>query len=155
MNRRRRALCALLAAVCVPVVAGEGPVLRAASDLRRDAEGDRVVLVLFSLPGCRYCEAVRSQHLAPLQRDAKLRGRLVLVEVDIASDAALRDFSGAPVTHRRFAASHGVKIAPTVMALGISGRPLGKPIVGAKIPEFYGYYLDGLLEAALGPQGLR
>jgi hypothetical protein len=39
-------------------------------------------------------------------------------------DAALRDLSGQAVTHRSFAALHGVSIAPTVMALGTTGAPL-------------------------------
>ena len=155
MNALRRGLCALLAAAFLPARAGEVSALPSASDLRRDAQGNRVVLILFSLPGCHYCDAIRSQHLLPVHRDAALRERLAIVEVDISSDASLRDLSGQAVTHRSFAASHGVSIAPTVMALGTTGAPLGKPIVGAGIPDFYGHYLEQLLERAFAAQGLR
>jgi hypothetical protein len=41
------------------------------------------------------------------------------------------------------------------MAFGRGGARAGEPIVGAKIPEFYGHCLEELLAAALGPQGLR
>lgn len=111
--------------------------------------------MLFSLPGCSYCEAVRSQHLLPMQRDASSHGRLVIREVDMSSDAPLVNFAGARVTHRQFARAHNVRIAPTVMAFTGTGEPAGEPIVGAKIPEFYGHYLDELVAAALAPQGLR
>ena len=33
-----------------------------------------VFVVLFSLPGCHYCEEVRNHYLAPLARDAANRG---------------------------------------------------------------------------------
>lgn len=127
--------------------------LAAAADLQGDARNAEAVLVLFSLPGCSYCEAVREQHLLPLQRE---RGaRLAIREVDMASDAPLRDFSGARVSHREFARRHGARLAPTVMAFRAGGQPAGEPVVGAKIPEFYGHYLENLLAAALWPQGLR
>jgi thioredoxin-related protein len=135
----------------LPVRAAER--LAAATDLRADAQNANAVLVLFSLPGCSYCEAVRAQHLLPLQRE---RGaRLAIREVDMASDAPLLDFSGARLSQRDFARRHGARIAPTVMAFRAGGERAGEPIVGAKIPEFYGHYLEQLLAAALAPQGLR
>lgn len=154
MTPRRRVLCALLAACALPLQASESAALPLAADLR-DAQAGPVVLVLFSLPGCHYCEAVRREHLVPMRRDGRFAGRIEILEVDMASDAALRDFSGALLTHQRFAARHGVKIAPTVMALARSGALLGEPIVGAKIADFYGYYLDALVERALAAQGRR
>lgn len=154
MNAYRRALCAAIAAAWLPARA-DTPALPLASDLHRAAQGNRVLLVLFSLPGCHYCDDVRSQHLVPMHRHAALRERLAIVEVDISSDALLHDASGNPVTHRRFAASHGVSIAPTVMALGAGGAPLGNPLIGAGIPDFYGYYLQELLERALAAQGFK
>ena len=150
VNPRRRSLCLLLAGAVIPARAGNG--LPAAVDLQRDAS-EGAVLVLFSLPGCSYCEAVRTQHLLPMQREQG--GRLAIREVDMASDALLRDFAGARVSQRQFARAQGARIAPTVMAFGRGGGRAGEPIVGAKIPEFYGHYLEELLAAALGPQGLR
>lgn len=155
MIRRRRLLCALLAACALPLQASEPAALPLAADLRGDAQASPVVLLLFSLPGCHYCEAVRREHLVPMRQDGRFAGRIEILEVDMASDAPLRDFSGAQLTHQRFAARHGVRIAPTVMALARSGALLGEPIVGAKIADFYGYYLDALVERALAPQGRR
>ena len=150
----RNCLSVLLAAWLLPAGAGELP---AAADLGHDARRlkDGVVLVLFSLPGCRYCDEVRAQHLLPLQQDPGLRGRVEIREVDMSSDAMLRDFDGTLVSHRAFARVHAARIAPTVVAFDGRGARRGKPIVGAKIPEFYGHYLGELLERALEPQGLR
>ena len=150
----------LLAVLPFAAGAADTAGLPVASDLRQDARRapQGVVLVLFSLPGCRYCDEVRSQHLAPLRGDAALKDRVALREVDMSSDAMLRDFNGASVSHRAFARSHGARIAPTVVAFDGRGARRGEPLVGAKIPEFYGHYLGKLLDEALAPpepQGLR
>lgn len=125
-----------------------------AQDLRREASGG-AVLVLFSLPGCRYCDEVRALHLRPLLRDPQLRDRVAIREVDLSSDAPIVDFTGERTTHRAFARRHGAGIAPTVVALRADGSRAGEAIVGAKIPEFYGHYLDALVRRALEPQGRR
>ena len=77
-----------------------------AQDLRREASGG-AVLVLFSLPGCRYCDEVRALHLRPLLRDPQLRDRVAIREVDLSSDAPIVDFTGERTTHRAFARRHG------------------------------------------------
>lgn len=149
MNTLRRGVAMLVAAAAL---AADAAGLSAAVDLQKEAKAipEGVVLVLFSLPGCRYCDEVRSQHLVPLLQEQDRRGRVAVLEVDMASDAALRDFSGAPVTHRVFARAEGARVAPTVVAFR-DGERVGEPIVGAKIPEFYGYYLANLLDRAFAP----
>jgi hypothetical protein len=96
MCPRRRSLCLLLLGAFTPALAADA--LPVAGDLRRDAATRPAVLVLFTLPGCSYCEGVRTQHLLPLQREQG--ARIAIREVDMASDAPLRDFSGARVSHR-------------------------------------------------------
>jgi hypothetical protein len=152
MNLLRRKLCLLLAAAALPARAHEA--LPAAVDLRQDAQHG-AVLVLFSLPGCRYCEAVRREHLSPLLREARPGREVRVREVDMSSAAPLTDFAGVRVTHMQFARANGVRLAPTVMGFAAGGRAAGRPIVGAKIPEFYGYYLANLVDEARGAQGLR
>jgi hypothetical protein len=144
-------LASLLAVAATAAAAAGLPV---PTDLREETAPapEGVVLVLFSLSRCRYCDEVRAQHLLPLAKEQ--RGRLPILEVDMASDKMLRDFSGARVTQRAFARAQGAKIAPTVMAFR-RGERVGEPIVGAKIPEFYGHYLAGLLDRARAPQGRR
>jgi thiol-disulfide isomerase/thioredoxin len=140
----------VLLAAATTAAAGAG--LPRPGDLREAAETARegVVLVLFSLPGCHYCDEVRAQHLVPLL--AEQRGRVAIVEVDLASRDALHDFSGVRVTQRDFARAQGARLAPTVMAFR-GGERIGEPIVGAKIPEFYGHYLAQLLDRARSPSG--
>ena len=70
------------------------------------AEG-RALLVLFSEPGCPWCERVRREFLLPMQRNAGYRAKLVFLQLDStpaapgAANASnrLRDFSGREVTH--------------------------------------------------------
>lgn len=142
-----------LSAIALAAWAAASHAFPAAADLRAEA-ADGAVIVLFSLPGCRYCDEVRALHLAPLMKEGRLHGRLVVREVDLSSDAPLVDFDGARTTHRVFARRHGARIAPTLVALRRDGSRAGEAIVGAKIPEFYGAYLDRLVAAALD-QGRR
>lgn len=148
-----RTLTGLLLAACA-LAARAAPEFPEAEDLRREASGG-AVLVLFSLPGCRYCDEVRALHLGPLRDDPRLRKRIAVREIEISGDAPLVDFRGERTTHRAFAKRHGVTIAPTVIAWRPDGSRAGDAIVGAKIPEFYGHYLGALVASALDPQGRR
>ncbi|MCP2936999.1 hypothetical protein NK983_30350, partial [Salmonella enterica subsp. enterica serovar Typhimurium] len=80
-----------------------------------------VFVVLFSLPGCHYCEEVRNHYLAPLARDAANRGRLVVREIDLNSARALTDFDGTSTTQAAFARRLKVQFAPTVLFLDARG----------------------------------
>ena len=110
-------------------------------------DGKRVVL--FSLPGCHYCEEVRSHYLAPLARDAAQRGRLVIREVDLDSARKLTDFDGSPTTQAAFAKRMKVQFAPTVLFLDAHGRQVASPLVGAGKADFYGGYLDDAIAAGV------
>ncbi|AOF81447.1 thioredoxin-like domain protein [Methyloversatilis sp. RAC08] len=146
-----RAFFALLALLLSPVlfaapVRTTGPALptltNAAKDVRDAGKPGVVVIVLFSLPGCHYCEEVRSHYLAPLARDATQRGRLMIREVDLNSARKLIDFDGSHTTQAAFAQRMKVQFAPTVLFLDADGRQVASPLVGAGKADFYGAYLD-------------
>jgi hypothetical protein len=139
---------ALLATIlaCTPslALAVEAPFrIDAARDFPADALARPAsvspLVVLFSRNGCPWCERIKQQHLRHLPADVVLR------EVNVESDAPLVDFAGQSTTQRRFAATHKVRLAPTLAFFGPDGRQLAEPIVGLRGPDFMDFYIDAAL----------
>ncbi|MBC7625396.1 MAG: thioredoxin [Aeromicrobium sp.] len=124
--------------------------LTKATDLQADAAAARKagvpILVLYSLPGCPYCEAIRRSHLTPLVAEKPVRA--IIRQIDLQSSAALRDFDGKPTTHADFVRARGIKFAPVVSFFGADGKTIGEPLMGTMLPDFYGAYLADALSAA-------
>ena len=124
--------------------------LTKASDLQADAAAARKagvpILVLYSLPGCPYCEAIRRSHLTPLV--AEKPAKAIIRQIDLQSGTSLRGFDGTHTTHAEFVRARGVKFAPVVSFFGPDGHPIGEPLVGSMLPDFYGAYLADALSAA-------
>jgi hypothetical protein len=102
-----------------------GPALptltNAVKDVLDAANPGVVVVVLFSLPGCHYCEEVRNHYLAPLARDGAQRGRLVIREVDLNSARRLTDFDGSQTTQAAFAKRMKVQARDVAVDLRADG----------------------------------
>lgn len=135
--------------------------------LLREAARDGVVIVaLFSLPGCPYCEAVRRDQLRHLARGQAAQ-RLRVVEYELGDR---RPFAGATAppdgpadaaragtlrTPAALAASLDIRVAPTVAFIGPDGREIAERLVGYSSPDFYGGYLEQRIAQARGRIGAR
>lgn len=138
------------ALVLLSLVARADTPLPAAHDLRADAaaaarRGEPLIL-MFSLPGCAYCESLRRSTYQWLVRDGH-----VVRQVEMVDSDALRGFDGRPTTGAAVAAAYGVRLAPTVLFVGPGGRELADRLVGAGVPEMYG----GLVDRALSDGARR
>lgn len=154
------AMLALFAAGCHAAGAGKHTPLPAPSDLGMDAAQANMrgvpVVILFSLPGCAYCEVVRQNYLGPLLRELPEQRRPVIREVQISSAASFAGFRREQTTHRALAQRYGVRFAPTVVLLDGAGNLLTSPIVGGDTTGLYGGYLDNAFgEAARKIAGRR
>lgn len=118
------------------------PVLPLLLDAGGDVRPGSLLVVLFSLPDCHWCEEVRSHYLAPLAREAGGDAGLVIREVDLNGRRPLTDFDGTVTTQAAFAQRLKVQFAPTVLFLDAQGRQVAAPLVGAGKADFYGAYLD-------------
>lgn len=107
------------------------------------------ILVLFSTPTCPYCAVVKRDYLVPMQKDPAYRDRVLIRELTVNSNAVLTGFDGKPTTEAAFAAAAKVFVVPTVMVFDPRGEPVGEPIVGLLIPDFYFGYLEAAIEAGL------
>ena len=99
------------------------------------------LLVMASLEGCVYCKIARQSHLAPMQR-----GGQPIVQLDLRSSAAVRDFGGQMTTHDELTRRWKISITPTLLFFGPGGREVAERMEGAYQPDFYGPYLEDRLE---------
>jgi thioredoxin-related protein len=120
------------------------------ADARLAAQRQVPVLVLFTSPGCHYCERVKREYLTPMHKDPAYRKRVIIREVTVGAPTPLTGFDGASTTEGAFAAAHKVFMVPTVKVLDTHGNDASEAIVGLLTPDYY----FGYLEAAIG-EGLR
>lgn len=133
--------------------AGRAEELQYVEDFRAEAGESQTrgvpILVLFSTPGCSYCEQVREEFLLPTLRNAEYRDKVIIREIQVRSDRKLVDFSGKATSHRQFAKSQKVRLMPTVKLYDSQGRELTRPIIGLQNPDFYGGLLDEAIDKGL------
>jgi len=107
------------------------------------------ILVLFMSPQCHYCERVLQEFLLPMTRNADYKTKVIMRQIDIGSNAKLRDFNGVMTTQRQFAKARQIQLVPTVKLFDGQGNELTEPIVGLLTVDFYGGYLDNAIDDAL------
>lgn len=148
----RVAIALLLALVAITSSAQRPGSLEAPTDLSKDgvqaAARRQPVVILFSLPGCHYCDVVRTHYLVPLVRDLPVREQPVIREVQVNGRASFTGFDGVRITHSALAAKYGVRFAPTVVFLDKTGTLLTAPMIGGDTAGLYGGYLDNAFAAA-------
>ncbi|MEM5273405.1 thioredoxin fold domain-containing protein [Cupriavidus taiwanensis] len=134
-------------AAMAKVFAASSPHLPPATDLAAHgadaARRGEPLVVLVSMPGCGYCDAVRRNYLGP----QAAAGEIAVRELDMSADTPLRDADGSHTTARAWARAHQIRVAPTVLFLDRQGRAAASPLRGMQ-PDFYGAYLEQALAQA-------
>ena len=102
------------------------------------------LVVMVSLPGCPYCKITRENYLGPMHA----QDGLSVVQVDMQSRQRVKNFDGAFVTHEQLIEGWGIKIAPTLLFFGASGKEIVPRLEGIASTDFYGAYLDERLAQA-------
>jgi thioredoxin-related protein len=111
-----------------------------ANDARLAAAKGKPLVVLYSRDDCLWCEKLRREHLGPLARDPNALA--VVRELHIDRTTPLVDFTGRRTTSADFAMEMKARFAPTVMFHGPDGQLLAESIVGFRLADFYGAYLE-------------
>jgi hypothetical protein len=121
--------------------------LTEARDLAADGKlaGARGVplVVLYSRDDCNWCERVRREYLGPLWRDPATEA--VIRELHMDRATPLIDFQGRRTTSADFSREMKARFAPTVMFHGPDGAALAEAIVGFRLADFYGSYLQSAI----------
>jgi hypothetical protein len=145
------ALAAAVLAVGVSA-ATPGTILPAAWELSRDGQtamqSGVPIVILFSLPGCSYCETVRRNYLLPLSREGSGSQRPLVREADLSSVTPLRGFGNEASSGKTLAANYKIRVAPTVIVVDGRGALLAPLLEGGDVSGMYGAYLDNLLATA-------
>lgn len=115
--------------------------------LRESAREQAVVVALFSLPDCPWCEALRRDQLRHLARE-QAAYRVHVVEYDLTDRTPFAPPAGGTPSPAALAAALQVRVAPTVVFLGPDGSELAERLVGYPSPDFYGAYLEQRLAQA-------
>lgn len=118
-----------------------------AADAATSRRGRLPILLFFDRDECPYCEQALREYLVPFSRE-EWQGKALFRQVGIDRRDPMLDFAGARTTHQALAERYGVFLSPTVLVVDANGRPLGEPIVGLLIVDFYGAYIDNALKAA-------
>ena len=162
-DRRRlcmHSLLALLGAsmlaanpVALATQAPHAPVLSLNLQAREAWRNQRPIVLMFSLPGCPWCDALRREHLNGLaahQETLQIR----FLELDMSERRPfLKDSEPEPsgsagstawwqlASPADCARALRVRMAPTVLFMGPDGE-VAERLVGYGSPDFYGAYLE-------------
>lgn len=116
------------------------------TDARAAAKRQVPILVVFTSPGCSYCDRVKREYLVPMHKDPAYRSRVIIREVTMGAPTPLTGFDGASTTEGAFAAAHKVFMVPTVMVFDTHGVATSEPIVGLLIADYYFGYLEAAID---------
>jgi thioredoxin-related protein len=120
------------------------------TDARTASSRKTPVMVIFTSPGCHYCERVKHDYLIPMNKDKAYRNKVIIREVTVGSSTPLTDFDGSKTTEGAFAAAHKVFMVPTVKVLDLKGQDAAEPIVGLLTADYYFGYLEAAIDEGLG-----
>lgn len=140
-------LCVFLFVQVQALASGKNP-LPLPPDLSRNQA--QAVVILFSLPDCAYCVQVRKHSLMHLETDPRYRGKLKAYEIGFGENinTKIKWFDARTYTGAELARKLGVQFSPTVLVFSQQGEAAGKPLLGSGLPDFYGAYLDELIQLA-------
>ena len=116
------------------------------ADAKESVQKSMPILILYSLPGCPYCEVIRRSHLLPMVKEGN--AQVIVRQVDLSSPKPLKDFDGSITSHGQYAERQGIRFAPIVKLVGPGGEELAPALTGALLPDFYAAYLDDAISAA-------
>lgn len=119
------------------------------ADAREAARLKVPFMVIFTSPGCHYCERVKREFLIPMQKDKAYRNKVVIREVTFGAATPLTDFDGTRTTEGAFAAAQKVFMVPTVKVFDPQGREASEAIVGLLTPDYYFGYLEAAIDEGL------
>ena len=143
---KRRRILAMLAALPALATAAE-TALPTPDSLQRAAyeasRRDEPLVLLFSLPGCPYCELVRRNYLIPM----RAKGLAVWQLTGNDRTQSVHDFQGKASAAATLAARWKIRVTPTVLFFDAAGNEIAGRLEGIAVPDFYGAYLDDALVA--------
>ena len=130
------------------------PLIKSLKDEASAARSKGVpILVEFSTPWCRYCEALEEQVLMPLVINGKYRDRLILRKLEVTTYSSVEGFDGRPYKSDQISRRYDVDLYPTLVFFDADGREVSRRIVGITVLEYVAGELEQAIDAALEATG--
>ena len=154
MTRLMFVVAAILAWGAAPLVSAQPadrlPIAKSfEADSKLAAAKKIPILVLYTSPGCPFCERAKSDYLVPMLKDPAYKNKVIMREVDITSQSPLTLYNGSTSTGAAFAAQHKVAIVPTIKVINAQDAEVAEPIVGLLIPDYYFGYIDSAISGGI------
>ncbi len=103
------------------------------------------ILVEFSTPWCRYCEALEEQVLKPMILGGKYKNRIIVKKLEVNSYSSIAGFDGMQYRTDKISSMYDVDLYPTLVFFDANGEEISQRIVGITVLE----YVAGELEKAI------
>lgn len=107
------------------------------------------VVLMFSASYCGYCVQVRESFLEPMEAGGHYAARVLIRELSIDSELAVRDFDGRRRSPAAVAARYNVGVTPTLVFLDPDGREVAPRLEGLSTPDLFGLYLSERMDRSL------
>ena len=124
-------------------------ILPLAQNFKIDGDAARAakkpILIFFNLTGCHYCRGALREVIVPMYRSKDWRELVEFRQITVDDGRRIVDFSGKTLESIEFARARRGTFTPTVLLVDGDGAPLGDPIVGVANFDFYGAYVETLL----------
>ncbi len=107
------------------------------------------ILVEFSTPWCRYCEALEQQVLKPLIRNGKYKNRVIVKKLEVNSYSSITGFDGKQYRSDQLSSLYNVDLYPTLVFFNANGDEISQRIVGITVLEYVAGELEKAISAAI------
>lgn len=107
------------------------------------------ILVEFSTPWCRYCEALEQQVLKPLIHNGKYKDRIIVKKLEVNTYSSITGFDGRQYRSDRISRMYDVDLYPTLVFFDAGGNEISQRIVGITVLEYVAGELEKAIDAAV------
>jgi thioredoxin-related protein len=133
-----------------PVDEAPVPELTSFSEVAVSARAQGVpILVEFSTPWCRYCEALEQQVLKPLIISEQYDKRIIIKKFEINTYSSITGFDGKRYRSDEISRSYGVDLYPTLVFFDANGREISRRIVGITVLDYVAEELEQAIDVAI------
>ena len=133
-----------------PVDEAPVPALTSFDEVAESARAQGVpILIEFSTPWCRYCDALEQQVLKPLILSEQYHKRIIIKKLEVNTYSSITGFDGKRYRSDQISRSYGVDLYPTLVFFDARGREISRRIVGITVLDYVAEELEQAIDAAI------
>ena len=106
------------------------------------------VVLMVDQEGCPYCRRVESEFFAAIFAGGEYENRAIFGKISIDEGEIITSAEG-DVSTRDFLRGYDAGFTPTILFLDADKNQLIEKMVGLTTPDYYGFYLEKAIKAAI------